>query len=329
MKNNLHVFLGSTVADAAARPLHWVYNQKNLLNYIRGKKDFTFLKKNKSPFYSIKTGKVSGYNDIGQVMFKTLIEGHTNIESRFKKNIIKNFGPGSIYWKNYSLRAKYRKVKDWRGIIKGPWIHQNIIETVQNIKRGKKLTGGRKVNESDGFCAALPYFLYGYGFKNVKKIISLVTVSKISLKYALAKFHLIDLALKGSKDPIKEFTSKYKNNLYFKNIIETVQNIKKGKKLTGGRKVNESDGFCAALPYFLYGYSFKNLKKIISLVTVSKISIRYALAKFYLIDLALKGSKNPIKEFALKYKNKSYFKNIVKGINKIKRLKQEDVTVLE
>ena len=51
------------------------------------KKDFTFLKNNKSPFYNIKTGKVSGYNDIGQVMFKTLIEGHEYIEDRFKKNI--------------------------------------------------------------------------------------------------------------------------------------------------------------------------------------------------------------------------------------------------
>ena len=70
-------------------------------------------------------------------MFKTLIEGNIDIEKRFKKNIIKNFGPGSVYWKNYNLRAKYRKVKDWRGIIKGPWIHQNIIETVQNIKRVK------------------------------------------------------------------------------------------------------------------------------------------------------------------------------------------------
>ena len=48
MKNNLHVFLGATVADAAARPLHWVYNQNKLLTYINGKKDFTFLKKNKS-----------------------------------------------------------------------------------------------------------------------------------------------------------------------------------------------------------------------------------------------------------------------------------------
>ena len=140
----MHVFLGATVADAAARPLHWVYNQKKLLSYIKGKKDFTFLKKNKSPFYNIKTGKVSGYNKIGQVMFKTLLEDNKNIEKRFKKNITKSFGPGSIYWKNLKLRAKYRKVKDWRGIINGPWIHQNIIETVRNIKAKKKIIWRRK-----------------------------------------------------------------------------------------------------------------------------------------------------------------------------------------
>ena len=229
MKNNLHVFLGATVADAAARPLHWVYNQKKLLSYIKGKKDFTFLKKNKSPFYNINTGKVSGYNEIGQVMFKTLLDDNKNIEKRFKKNIIKNFGPGSMYWKNLGLRAKYKKVKDWRGIIKGPWIHQNIIETVKNIKAEKKITGGIKVNESDGYCAALPYFLYGYNFKNLKKIISTVTVSKISLKYALAKFYLIDLALKGSKDPINEFMRKFKKNSYFKNVIKDIQKVKKLK----------------------------------------------------------------------------------------------------
>ena len=229
MKNNLHVFLGATVADAAARPLHWVYNQKKLQGYIKGKKDFTFLKKNKSPFYNIKTGKVSGYNEIGQVMFKTLLEDHRNIEKRFKKNILKSFGPGSIYWKNLYLRKKYRKVKDWRGTIKGPWIHQNIIETVRNIKAKKKLTGGIKVNESDGYCAALPYFLYGYDLKNIKKIISTITISKISLKYALAKFYLINLALKGSKDPIDEFIKIFKKNSYFKSIVDDIQKVKKLK----------------------------------------------------------------------------------------------------
>ena len=229
MKNNLHVFLGATVADAAARPLHWVYNQKKLNSYIKGRNDFSFLKKNKSPFYNIKTGKVSGYNEIGQVMFETLLESHDNIDQRFKKNIMKNFGPGSIYWKNLGLRSKYRKVKDWRGIIKGPWIHQNVIETIKNIKLKKKITGGTKVNESDGFCASLPYFLYGFDFKSIEKIISLVTVSKISRKYALAKFHLIDLALKGAKNPINEFIKKFRKNSNFKIIINDITKIKKFK----------------------------------------------------------------------------------------------------
>ena len=245
MKNNLHVFLGATVADAAARPVHWVYDQKKLLTYIKNKKDFTFLKKNKSPFYNIKTGKVSGYNDIGQVMFRTLVEGHENIETRFKKNIIKNFGSGSAYWKNFTLRAKYRKIKDWRGIIKGPWIHQNIVETIQNIKRNKKLTGGSKVNESDGYCAALPYFLYGCSFKSLKKIISIVTVSKISLKYALAKFHLINLALKGAKDPVNEFIEKFKKNTYFKNIVEDINKVKRLKNKPHSQTVKKLGMACS------------------------------------------------------------------------------------
>ena len=191
--------------------------------------DFSFLRKNRSPFYKIKTGKVSGYNDIGQVMFQTLLEGNNNIDKRFKKNIIKNFGPGSKYWKNLRLRAKYKKVKDWRGMIEGPWIHQNIIETVKNIKANKKFTGGIKVNESDGYCAALPYFLYGYDFESLKKIISIVTVSKISIKYALAKLHIIDLALKGVKNPVNGFIKKFKKNSYFKNIIEDIDKVKRLK----------------------------------------------------------------------------------------------------
>ncbi len=76
--NNLHIFLGATVADAATRPLHWVYDPKKLKKYIKGKKEIVFLKKNRSPFYNIKTGKVSGYNDIGQVMFQTLISSKKN-----------------------------------------------------------------------------------------------------------------------------------------------------------------------------------------------------------------------------------------------------------
>ena len=245
MKNNLHVFLGATVADAAARPLHWVYDQKKLRRYIKNKKDFTFMKKNKSPFYNIKTGKVSGYNDVGQVMFETLLEGHENIENRFKRKILKNFGPQSKYWKNLKLRKKYKKVKDWRSLVNGPWIHQNIIETIKNIRLNKKFPGGKKVNESDGYCAALPYFLFGYSFKNIKNIIKIVTTSKISIKYALAKFYILDFALKGAKNPINEFVKNFKKNYYFKSVITEIYKVKKIKNIQHLKAVKKLGMACS------------------------------------------------------------------------------------
>ena len=214
--DNLHIFLGATVADAATRPLHWVYDPKKLKKYIKGKKEIAFLKKNRSPFYNIKTGNVSGYNDVGQVMFKTLLSSKkkSDVLDNFKKNVIKNFGPGSSYWKNLKLRKKYKKVK-WKKPMNGPWIHQNIFETIQNIKLKKNTTGGTKVNESDGFCAALPYFLFNDKEKELKEVIKSVANSRINEKYALSKLKIIELANKKDRNPVQSFVKKYKKKKIF------------------------------------------------------------------------------------------------------------------
>ena len=229
--NNLHIFLGATVADAAARPLHWVYDSKKLKKYIKGKKDITFMKKNKSPFYSIKTGNVSGYNDVGQVMFKTLVstKKKSDILKNFKKNIIKNFGPGSAYWRNLKLRKKYKKIK-WKGPMNGPWIHQNILETIQNIKSKKNATGGTKVNESDGYCAALPYYLYNNSEKELKKVIKSVANSKINETYALAKLKIINFANNGDENAVHSFVKKYGKNRYFREVVNNIKKVIRLKK---------------------------------------------------------------------------------------------------
>mgnify|MGYP003690466821 FL=1 len=229
--NNLHIFLGATVADAAARPLHWVYDPKKLKKYIKGKKEIVFLKKNQSPFYSIKTGNVSGYNDVGQVMFKTLVltKKKSEILKNFKKNIVKNFGPRSSYWKNLKRRKKYKKIK-WKKPMNGPWIHQNILETIKNIKAKKNITGGTKVNESDGYCAALPYYLYNNSDNELRKIIKSVANSKTNETYALAKLKLIDLAKEGDKNPIQTFVKKYGKSRYFKEVILNINKVIRLKK---------------------------------------------------------------------------------------------------
>ena len=244
--DDLHIFLGATVADAAARPLHWVYDPKKLTRYVKGKKKITFLKQNKSPFYSIKTGNVSGYNDVGQVMFKTLIstKKKADIFKNFKRNIIKNFGPGSAYWRNLKLRKKYKKIK-WKKPMNGPWIHQNILETIQNIKAKKTITGGTRVNESDGYCAALPYYLYKNSDKELKRVIRSVANSKINETYALAKLKIIDLAKNGNKDPIQSFVKKYKKNRYFKEVVINIKKVIRLKNHNHNKVVKKFGKACS------------------------------------------------------------------------------------
>ncbi len=244
--DNLHIFLGATVADAAARPLHWVYDPKKLNKYIKGKKEITFLKKNKSPFYSIKTGKVSGYNDVGQVMFRTLIstKKKSKIIKNFKRNIVKNFGPGSAYWKNLKLRKKYKRIK-WKMPMNGPWIHQNILETIQNIKTKKSVTGGKKVNESDGYCAALPYFLYNNTEADLKRVIKSVANSKVNETYALAKLKIIELAMKGEKRPVNIFARKYGKKRYFKDVVANIKKVLRLKKHNHTKVVKKFGKACS------------------------------------------------------------------------------------
>jgi len=113
--------------------------------------------------------------------------------------------------------------------MKGPWIHQNILETIKNIKLKKTITGGTKVNESDGYCAALPYSLFNNSDQKLKKIIRTVANGKISEQFALAKLKIINLADEGNKDPINSFIRLNSKNNYFKNVIENIKKVKKLK----------------------------------------------------------------------------------------------------
>ena len=47
-------------------------------------------------------------------------------------------------------------------------------------------------------------------------MIKTITVSKTSIKYALTKFHILDLALKGAKNPMGEFERSLREDLILK-----------------------------------------------------------------------------------------------------------------
>ena len=232
MYEGLKILLGGIVADAASRPLHWIYSDKKLKSYIKGKKDIAFFKENKCPFYSVPLGRNSGYGDMAMVMFQTIITSKKKSEilDNFKKNIVRFFGHGSNYWKNLKERKKYKKIK-WKRALKGEWLHQNTLETIQNIKAKKRVTGGTKVTETDGFLGALSYyFLVSKEDKEIKKIIRTVANSHKNELYGLARLKIIDLASKGEENPIQKFIKINQKNIYFKEVIINIKKVLRLKK---------------------------------------------------------------------------------------------------
>ena len=133
----------------------------------------------------------------------------------------------------------------------GPWIHQNVLETIQNIKNKKGITGGKKVNESDGYCAALPYFLYNNTEADLKRIVKSVANSKINETYALAKLKIIHLAIKGEKSPVYVFAKKYGKNRYFKEVVVNIKKIFKLKKHNHTKVVRKFGKACSYPGTFL------------------------------------------------------------------------------
>ena len=101
-----------------------------------------------------------------------------------------------------------------------------------------------------------------------------------------------------------------------------ISNLK--KNITGGTKVNESDGYCAALPYFLFNDNEKELKKVIKSVANSRINEKYALSKLKIIELANKKDRNPVQSFVKKNKKNKYFKDVITNIKKVLRLKKQN-----
>ena len=232
MYEGLKILLGGIVADAASRPLHWIYSDKKLKSYIKGKKDIAFFKENKCPFYSVPLGRNSGYGDMAMVMFQTIITSKKKSEilDNFKKNIVRFFGPGSNYWKNLKERKKYKKIK-WKRALKGEWLHQNTLETIQNIKAKKRVTGGTKVTETDGFAGGiLYYFLVSKEDKEIKKIIRTVANSHKNELYGLARLKIIDLASKGEENPIQKFIKINQKNIYFKEVIINIKKLLRLKR---------------------------------------------------------------------------------------------------
>ncbi|KAF3698973.1 Crystallin J1A [Channa argus] len=89
--------VGSAVADAAAQPLHWVYDLQKLQAILAQEPNPEFRSESANPFYRRLTGQQSCYGDQAYILLESLSECGGLYVDDLKQRTLKFFGPGSEY----------------------------------------------------------------------------------------------------------------------------------------------------------------------------------------------------------------------------------------
>ena len=149
--------VGACVADAAARPMHWVYDVPALNKFIATDPGHPeFWPQSRSPFYSLPTGENSCYWDEAQAVMTSLSNKKAFVFEDICTEFVTQFGPESVY--NMDKRQEYMRRRA-HGMeltpLEGKWLHGGMIKFLENFSKGEVL-GDPHVKETDGFCASLP-----------------------------------------------------------------------------------------------------------------------------------------------------------------------------
>lgn len=152
----LGAIIGSAVADAAAQPLHWVYDLDKLDGFLNEAPTPEFRPKSANPFYRRDTGNQSCYGDQAFVLLESLSGcGGLNVND-LRKRTYNFFGPRSEY--DTPVNDPYRDRSGPRPQlpIEGPWRHGSIKSFMKNMDAGKEETGCETDFQPDGIAKLAP-----------------------------------------------------------------------------------------------------------------------------------------------------------------------------
>lgn len=149
--------VGGACADAATRPVHWLYDRKKLESTISDEDDPAFYKNNLSPFYNLPIGRRSCYNDISYCMLRSLPYS----KESFTHSLVDMFSAPSEYAEamEQRLASPYDPANRLaeRKIIHGPWQQASITKFLECHSRGDGIYDGNPdVKETDGLCCTIP-----------------------------------------------------------------------------------------------------------------------------------------------------------------------------
>ncbi|MGH0129032.1 UNVERIFIED_CONTAM: hypothetical protein FKN15_013145 [Acipenser sinensis] len=148
--------IGAAIADAAAQPLHWIYDLQKLDALLSECPCPEFRAQSANPFYRRVTGQQSCYGDQAYVLAESLAEcGGLNVEDLAQRTY-KLFGPGSEYDTPVNNPDRPKGGPRPQLPIEGPWRHASIKSFLKNFEAGKKETGCINDEQIDGITKLAP-----------------------------------------------------------------------------------------------------------------------------------------------------------------------------
>jgi len=221
--------LGAAVGDAAARPLHWVYDLRDLNRYIQSNPGQPeFWPESKSPFYSLPTGENSCYWDQAMAVMTSLNNCKAFNFGNICKEFTVQFGPSSPY--NMERREEYMQLRRFgkiQGPIVGKWLHGGMIRFLENFAAGKKVCGDSHIKETDGFCCSLPVVAKYAGSDNLLEMVEKVATTQstwpVAVRHAMVAAKIVEAFILDRQEPFE--TVKHQIKSEFPEILEEIKDI--------------------------------------------------------------------------------------------------------
>lgn len=226
--------VGAAVADAAARPLHWVYDLSDLNKYIKKDPQHPeFLPESRSPFYTLPTGENSCYWDQAFAVMTALKNSQGFVFKDICQEFVVQFGPRSIY--NMDKRQEYMQRRMF-GMsltpLEGKWLHGGMIKFLENYQDGNT-AGDPQIKETDGFCCSLPLVVKYAGDPGLMEMVSQVTKTQstwpVAVNHALAASRIVEAFILDKEDPFQYANEKVADK--FPDLSKELDMIKASLKI--------------------------------------------------------------------------------------------------
>ncbi|XP_028396819.1 crystallin J1A-like [Dendronephthya gigantea] len=145
----LGCILASAIADAAAQPLHWIYDLEKFQATVGNAEEIEFWSPSANAFYCLETGKQSCYGDQTHAILISLARQKEFDLEDLKKATYKMFGPDS----EYAMMEEALKT----GLpIKSGWRNGSIKYFLKKMESNSEETGNPDDAQIDGVTKLAP-----------------------------------------------------------------------------------------------------------------------------------------------------------------------------